>query len=211
MEISVEPVVTRVLVPPGVLGPDPVGFEVRSFVIAGPGGVVLVDTCAPGSGEEIGKALMRVGAEWSDVTDIVLTHHHLDHVGGLAESKRRAPGAVVWAGSQDAPEISIAGGLVQPVNEGDRVGDLSVLHTPGHTAGHISLLHEATSLLFAGDLVGSMDGGLTFGPPAFTADADLSRLSLRRVLGLAPARILFSHGAEVADPGAGIRDLLSRS
>jgi glyoxylase-like metal-dependent hydrolase (beta-lactamase superfamily II) len=86
-----------------------------------------------------------------------------------------------------------------------------VLHTPGHTAGHISLLHEAGSLLFIGDLVGSQGGALTFGPAAFTADPDLSRRSLGRMADLAPERVLFSHGAEVSDPGAAIRDLLDRS
>jgi glyoxylase-like metal-dependent hydrolase (beta-lactamase superfamily II) len=91
------------------------------------------------------------------------------------------------------------------------VGELRVMHTPGHTAGHISLLHEAASLLFVGDLVGSVDGVPTFGPSAFTADPELSRRSLRRMVGLAPDRILFSHGGEVALPGPAIEDLLSRS
>jgi glyoxylase-like metal-dependent hydrolase (beta-lactamase superfamily II) len=195
-----------------MLGPDPVSFEVRCFVVADAGGVVLVDTCTPGSSEAIGGALVSVGAAWSDVTDIVLTHSHFDHAGGLAESKQLASGATIWAGAQDAPEIpTIDGQVVQPLTEGDQVGELRVMHTPGHTAGHISLLHEAASLLFIGDLVGSMDGVPTFGPPAFTADPELSRRSLRRMVGLAPDRILFSHGEEVSHPGPAIEDLLSRS
>jgi glyoxylase-like metal-dependent hydrolase (beta-lactamase superfamily II) len=209
---TIEPVVTQVQVPPGMLGPDPVSFEVRCFVVADAGGVVLIDTCTPGSSEAIGRALVSVGADWSDVTDIVLTHSHFDHVGGLVESKQLASGAIVWAGAQDAPEIpTIDGRVVQPLAEGDRVGELRVMHTPGHTAGHISLLHEAASLLFIGDLVGSMDGVPTFGPSAFTADPELSRRSLRRMVGLAPHRILFSHGGEVSHPGPAIEDLLTRS
>ena len=209
---TVEPVVTQVQVPPGMLGPDPVSFEVRCFVVADAGGVVLVDTCTPGSTEAIGKALVSVGAAWSDVSDIVLTHRHFDHAGGLAETRQQASGATIWAGAQDAPEIpTVDGRAVRQLAEGDRVGELRVLHTPGHTAGHISLLHEAASLLFIGDLVGSMDGVVVFGPSAFTADPELSRRSLRRMVGLAPDRIVFSHGGEVSHPGTAIGDLLSQS
>ena len=70
----VEPVITEVQVPPGMLGPDPMTFEVRSFVVVGAGGVVLVDAGTPGSGEAIGSTLAALGATWTDVTDIVLTH-----------------------------------------------------------------------------------------------------------------------------------------
>ena len=195
-----------------MLGPDPVSFEVRCFVVADAGGIVLVDTCTPGSSEAIAGALVRVGAAWSDVTDIVLTHSHFDHAGGLSESEQLASGASIWAGAEDAPEIpTIDGRVVRPVTDGDRVGELRVMHTPGHTAGHISLLHEAASLLFIGDLVGSTDGVPTFGPSAFTADPELSRRSLRRMVGLAPDRILFSHGEEVPQAVQAIADLLARS
>jgi len=192
-----------------MLGPDPVSFEVRSFVVAGPLGIVLIDTGTPGSNEAIGAALDRLGAGWRDVSDIVLTHRHFDHVGGLAELKEAASWARLWAGAEDAPAIqSDDARAIRSIQEGDRVGDLQVFDTPGHTAGHISLLHGAASVLFIGDLVGSMDGELNLGPPAFTADPELSRQSLRRMVDLEPHRILFSHGDEVADPIAGIRDLL---
>jgi glyoxylase-like metal-dependent hydrolase (beta-lactamase superfamily II) len=195
-----------------MLGPEPVSFEVRCFVVADAGGVVLVDTCTPGSSEAIGAAFAKVSAAWSDVTDIVLTHSHFDHTGGLTESVELTSGATVWAGAQDAPEIATVGGrAVRPLAESDRVGNMRVLHTPGHTPGHVSLLHEEASILFIGDLVGSADGALSFGPSAFTADPALSRQSLRRIVDLQTDRVLFSHGGEVSDPGAAIRQLLDRS
>jgi glyoxylase-like metal-dependent hydrolase (beta-lactamase superfamily II) len=181
-------------------------------VVADAGGVVLVDTCTPGSSEAIGAALARLGAAWSDVTDVMLTHSHFDHTGGLTESAELASGATVWAGAQDTSEIPTIGGrALRSLAEGDRVGGMLVFETPGHTPGHVSLLHEAASILLIGDLVGSMDGALTFGPSAFTADPALSARSLRRMADLQTGRILFSHGGEVSDPGTAIRQLLDRS
>jgi hypothetical protein len=129
----IEPVVSHLQVPPGMLGRDQASIEVRCFVVVGPTGVILVDAGPPGSAEAIGIALGRVGAAWSDVTDIVLTHHHFDHVGGLAESTGLASEATVWAGADDASEIPFEGpGGVRRLAEGDRVGDLHVLHTWAH-------------------------------------------------------------------------------
>jgi len=208
--MPIEPVVTRLEVPPGMLGPDPVSIEVRCFIIVGTDRVVLVDAGPPGTGAVIGEALERAGAGWSDVSDIVLTHSHFDHVGGLSEAAGRAAGARIWAGTDDAGAIPVEGGrAVLPLLEGDLVGDLRVFHTPGHTPGHVSLLHEARSTLVVGDLVGSSDGELVFGPSAFTADPSRSRESLQRMVGLEPRRMLFSHGAEVPDPTSQVLRLLA--
>jgi glyoxylase-like metal-dependent hydrolase (beta-lactamase superfamily II) len=193
-------------------GPDPVSFEVRCFVVADGSGVVLIDTGAPGNSQAIGTALAEAGASWSDVTDIVLTHRHFDHTGGLAESAGLASAANIWAGAEDAPELRLNDRReVQAVAEGDSVRNLTVLDTPGHTAGHISLLDDAAGVLFIGDLIGSTDGDLDFGPPAFTADADRNRQSLRRMVDLAPQRLLFSHGEEISNPNGAIRHLLDHT
>ncbi|HEY6569202.1 MAG TPA: hypothetical protein VIZ22_02880, partial [Candidatus Limnocylindrales bacterium] len=65
------------------------------------------------------------------------------------------------------------------------------------------------SVVILGDLVGSVDGALSFGPPAFTADPDRSRKSLERVAGIGVARLLFSHGPEVSDPNERVVGLLA--
>jgi glyoxylase-like metal-dependent hydrolase (beta-lactamase superfamily II) len=206
----VEPVVMDLVLPPGVLGPDAVTVDVRCFVVVTAKGILLVDAGAPGSSEAIGTVIRGAGATWSDVTDIVLTHNHFDHIGGLACVIDLAPDASVWSSAVDAPEIpSDRPHRLRHPSDGDRIGDLLVLHTPGHTAGHLSLMDEANRLALIGDVAGSIDGAVTFGPPAFNADVTQSARSLQRIADLRPDRILFSHGPELTDPGPAVRRLLT--
>jgi glyoxylase-like metal-dependent hydrolase (beta-lactamase superfamily II) len=187
-------------------------LEVRCFVVAGPEGVVLVDAGPPGSSTSIGRAISSLSAGWSDVTDIVLTHRHFDHTGGLQEAANLALGARLWAGADEVSSIPFEGPRdIRPLTNGQQVGTLRVRATPGHTPGHVSLLHEDSAALVIGDVVGSMDGALTFGPPAFMTDPARNVLSLRGMLDLNPRRILFSHGEEVSDLGRAVRALLDRT
>jgi glyoxylase-like metal-dependent hydrolase (beta-lactamase superfamily II) len=203
----VEPVIQQIHLPAGIAGPVELSLDVRCFLVGVPDGLVLIDAGPAGSAGEIGSALERVGAQWSDVTDVVLTHSHPDHVGDLGEIASRTPGARIWAGAADRPQIPSPVPL-QPLSDGDRVRDLLIISTPGHTKGHISLLHEDEGVLFVGDAVGTMSGVLSRPPAPFTADAAEAERSLRRLSELAPGRMLFSHGPEVADPAASLRRLL---
>lgn len=97
-------------------------------------------------------------AGWK-LTDILVTHHHGDHTGGIAELKARHRCRVV-APAGEAAKIP---GVDETVREGDsvKVGSLSarVLETPGHTAGHITFVFDADRLAFAGDTIFSIGCG----------------------------------------------------
>jgi hydroxyacylglutathione hydrolase len=110
---------------------------------------------APEAGP-VEAALKRTG--WN-LTDILVTHHHHDHTGGIEELKSRYRCRVV------APHAE-AGGIPavdETVREGDRVqvGSLAarVIETPGHTAGHISYFLPADKLAFVGDTLFSIGCG----------------------------------------------------
>jgi hydroxyacylglutathione hydrolase len=85
------------------------------------------------------------------LTDILVTHHHADHTGGIAELKRRHRCRVV-APEGEAKRIPLVDATVRE-NGTVRVGGLAgrVLDTPGHTAGHISYFFPADKLAFVGD------------------------------------------------------------
>jgi hydroxyacylglutathione hydrolase len=119
----------------------------------GSGATASID--APEAGP-VEAALKRTG--WR-LTDILVTHHHGDHTGGIAQLKQAHKCRVV-APRNEAQRIPL---VDETVGEGDtvKVGALAgrVIETPGHTAGHISYFFPAEKLAFVGDTLFSIGCG----------------------------------------------------
>src|SRR2546430_4300697 len=113
---------------------------------------------APEAGPVV-EALEREG--WT-LTDILITHHHGDHVGGVAELKQKYGCRVVGPHDKSARIAHVD----LRVGEGDvvRIGNLSarVLETPGHTLDHISYVFDHEKALFAADTLFSIGCGRVF-------------------------------------------------
>ncbi|MBV5271353.1 MAG: hydroxyacylglutathione hydrolase [Afipia sp.] len=113
---------------------------------------------APEAGPII-KALQREG--WT-LTDILVTHHHADHVGGIAELKTKYNCRVV-APFDKGTAIPLAD---ERVKDGDtvKIGNLAarVLETPGHTLDHVSYVFDADRALFCADTLFSIGCGRVF-------------------------------------------------
>jgi hydroxyacylglutathione hydrolase len=96
------------------------------------------------------------------LTDILITHHHGDHVGGVAELKRRYNCRVVGPRDKTAEIANID----LRVGNGDvvKVGNLlaRVLETPGHTLDHIAYVFDSEKALFAADTLFSIGCGRVF-------------------------------------------------
>jgi hydroxyacylglutathione hydrolase len=120
-------------------------------------------------------------AGWS-LTDILVTHRHKDHVGGIPEVLKTFPDARVHVPHAEAAQIE---GQHRSVRDGDvvKVGNLSarVIETPGHTVGHIVYVFDADKLLFAGDTLFAMGCGRVFETPA-----DVMWNSLQKLAALPP-------------------------
>ncbi len=110
--------------------------------------------------------LAALDAQGWSLTDILVTHHHGDHVGGIPGLKERFPGVRVVAPASEAAKI---GGVDLGVEEDDIVivGNLQakVIATPGHTAGHIVYWFEDNDTLFAGDTLFAMGCGRVLETP----------------------------------------------
>src|ERR1700709_1276009 len=105
------------------------------------------------------SALEREG--WT-LTDVLITHHHHDHVGGVAELKQKYGCRVVAPHDKTAKIANVD----LRVGQGDvvKVGGLlaRVLETPGHTLDHISYVFDADKALFAADTLFSIGCGRVF-------------------------------------------------
>ena len=206
-----------------VRGVFAVGFRyVSSFVVADDA-VTLVDTGIPKHSAKLNNAISEAG-RGRPLGDILITHHHQDHVGSLASL---APdGVTVWAHPADAgvirgdvrpPRPASRGALDrfgvkvaervaakasparvdQEISDGQElpVGDGFVaLHTPGHTAGHVSFMYPSKRVLFVGDAAANMFGRL--GPPfgLYSEDHAAVRASIAKIAALDFDVACFGHG-----------------
>lgn len=170
-----------------------------------------------------------VDARTRSLHRVVNTHWHADHVGGNALLQAR--GAGITASAPDAaalarrdPGCCVAEYLDQPVApytvddplvDGRivRLGDTDwqVVHTPGHTPGHLALWQPDHGLLVVGDALSDYDVGWVNialdGPDAAAAAA----ASLQRLADLTPRVILPAHGPIPADAATAVANAQRRA
>lgn len=118
----------------------------------------------PGDADPVLRLLL---AEKRDLTAILLTHHHADHVGGVESLLQHFPAATVYG-----PRSSRIDSVTAPLREGDSIELLGrrfeVLAVPGHTLDHIAYYVPAgelpgdDSLLFCGDTLFAAGCGRLF-------------------------------------------------
>jgi glyoxylase-like metal-dependent hydrolase (beta-lactamase superfamily II) len=201
------------------------------------GSVTLVDAGIPMAGRRIHEGLVAIGRHSRDVRRIILTHSHYDHAGSAGQIAQ-GTGARVIVHAEDAP-FARAGkppepdgrfvatrlfgiAVTQPfpavevsdeVKDGDVLpigGGLRVVHTPGHTPGHVSLLHEESRTLITGDTIMNVAG--LRGLPAYVCHDYPLYQRTRHLLGELDYDVAaFTHGPEMrVKARERIRDWLRR-
>jgi glyoxylase-like metal-dependent hydrolase (beta-lactamase superfamily II) len=229
-----------VLLAPGVWRIPLLGDYVNGFMFRDDDGqVTLLDMGVASSGKKVIAALRSVGSDPSDVTRLMLTHCHPDHFGGTAYVAQQT-GRPVDVHADDAeyvrtgtmppkdPELGLLGRLLRklpdPKMEGVPVGEelhdgqvvpvaggLRVVHTPGHSPGHASYLHEPSGTLITGDAIFNVLGRRY--PPSMLCSSFAMTKQTAHTLGeLDYAVAAFTHGPEIRErPREAIRSFLAKN
>lgn len=183
---------------------------VSAYVLVQGGEAVLVDTGVEGSEGAIEATLTAAGSSWSDVAHVILTHRHPDHIGGLPAVMAAATAAAAYTGAEDVAATR-SPREVQPLADGDTVAGLTIVATPGHTPGHISVLDPMARLLLAGDALNGTGTGVTGPNEQFTPDMPTAWDSVEKLGSLDFDTAVFGHGSPVVGDAAAQVAALQRS
>jgi hydroxyacylglutathione hydrolase len=158
------------------------GWLSNTYLVAGAAGgdAFFVDAGGP-----VEPLIAKADEHDLNVTHVLLTHHHGDHVAELDQLKQRWPAAEVLIHPAERAAVPGATGDLLPDQELE-IGGLTVkpLHTPGHTAGMLSLLVGGTDVFTGDTLFKGSVGGVR--APGSTGYEDLKRSIMDVLLTLPP-------------------------
>ena len=122
----------------------------------------------------IKMALAETG--WT-LSDVLITHHHADHVQGLEELLNDHPARVIGAAIDQhrLPPLDLAVSEGDSIEIGTQIG--RILDVSGHTIGHIAVLFERAKLLFTADSLMALGCGRLFEGSAQQMWESLSKLT----------------------------------
>ncbi|WP_322906096.1 MBL fold metallo-hydrolase [Paenibacillus campi] len=195
---------------------------------------LLIDAGLPGQYEQLTCELHAAGTCPQLLDDVLFTHQDLDHIGCLPELDAANPTATFYAHEWDAPYIRGERPLLKdnvvpwqsqltvlPSGRVDRylthgqhfpiAGGIEVIHTPGHTSGHVCLLLSRERAVIAGDIVFYIDAELVLPPVALTENLPAAMQSLEQLLAYDFDTLICYHGGVCYDAKARLRRLLQKS
>lgn len=146
---------------------DPIMLEIHPLLVRNGARTMLFDTGLGGGKGQLMQSLQTAGVDPASITDVMISHGHPDHVGGLvADGALAFPNAAIrmsdaeWASIRANPQMADLVRVITPKVQTFRPGDevapgVEAQDTAGHTPGHVAYLiaDGQNQLLYTGDLM----------------------------------------------------------
>jgi glyoxylase-like metal-dependent hydrolase (beta-lactamase superfamily II) len=211
-------------------------FPVNCYIVEEEQELTLVDAALPFSL----KGIVRTAAGLrKPLTRIVLTHAHEDHIGSLDKLKTLFPAIKVYISERDSallngdrtlrpgePSTPVRGGVPKKINtrpdvllhEGDTIGSLTAISTPGHTPGSMSFIDRRSNAVICGDAFQTFRGVAVSGMvvPWFpfsamaTWNREVALVSAVNLLELQPTLLAAGHGDIVHQPEQKMKEAINK-